>query len=214
MTSLVIAGYYGFGNAGDELILYALIRSHRRVYPDGPITVLSNNASKTAGAFGVRAVNRWLPWAWIMPILQADRFMLGGGGLLQESTGPWNHLYYLSLVFAAKLFGCSTEVKAIGVDPLRRPINRFWTRLVLNHWADLVSVRDEPSRQALIDAGVHPSIGLEADPVFELKMPQGSAQGKGLALALSPWPAHPGGDAMSRRCATGLWRTGARRLIF
>jgi polysaccharide pyruvyl transferase WcaK-like protein len=94
----------------------------------------------------------------------------------------------------AKLFGTYTEVKAIGVDPLRRPANRFWTRFVLNHWADLISVRDEPSRQALVDAGVHPSIGLEADPVFELKAPQGMAQGKGIALALSPWPGHPEWD--------------------
>jgi polysaccharide pyruvyl transferase CsaB len=137
----------------------------------------------------------------MMPLLGADRFILGGGGLLQESTGPWNPAYYLSLMVVAKLLGCYTEVKAIGVDPLRRPANRFWTRFVLNHWADLVSVRDEPSRQALVAAGVHPAIGLEPDPVFELRAPQNLPQGKGIALALSPSPAHPQwGREVSRLC--------------
>ncbi len=134
--SIVLAGYYGFGNAGDELILYSLIRRFRRNNPTLSITVLSQSPLDTERIFDVHAVNRWRPWTWISALFSASHFVLGGGGLLQESTGPWNHFYYLSLVILAKLFGCSTEVIALGVDPISKPANRFWTRFALNHWVD------------------------------------------------------------------------------
>ncbi len=184
--SIVIAGYYGFGNAGDELILLSLIRRLLREDPNETLTVLSKTPDETHRDFGVLAVDRWRPWTWIVPFLQAKRFVLGGGGLLQETSGPLNHLYYLSLLVIAKLFGCTTEVRAIGVDPIGRPFNRFWTRWVFHHWTDEISVRDEESRQALEDAGVERAISVQADPVSELAVDRSSQTTDRIAIALSP----------------------------
>jgi polysaccharide pyruvyl transferase CsaB len=189
--SVVLAGYYGFGNAGDELLLHALVRGLRRDAPDTVITVLSNRPDDTARTLDVQAVNRWRPLSWLKPLIAADRFILGGGGLLQESTGPWNHLYYLSLVLLARLGGCETEIKAIGVDRLRRPLNRFWTRFVLNHWVDRLSVRDATSRDYLIETGVRSPITVEDDLVFSLPPAAGSHRGEGVALAISPLARRP-----------------------
>ncbi len=184
--SIVIAGYYGFGNAGDELILASLIGRFKRESPDVSITVLSKAPEQTRHDFGVGAVDRWHPWAWIVPFLAAKRFVLGGGGLLQETSGPWNHLYYLALLVVAKLFGCRTEVIAIGVDPIERSFNRFWTRWVLHHWTDDISVRDEESRQALEDAGVERAIAVQPDPVSELAVDRSIPRTNRIAVALSP----------------------------
>src|ERR1035437_3057018 len=190
--SIIIAGYYGFGNAGDELILLAIIQKLRHDHPFCRIIVLSRNPEQTKHEFGVDAVNRWRPWQWISPLLHGDRFILGGGGLLQESTGPWNHFYYLSLLLLAKLSGCQTEVYRIGVDPIRAAFNRFWTRWILNHFADTISVRDEISNQALLGIGVHGPIAVERDPVFELPTASSENADKGgIAFAVSPWPARP-----------------------
>jgi len=52
---VVIAGYYGFGNAGDEMILRSVLADVRSVI-DGPrFTVISGDPSATAAAFNVEA---------------------------------------------------------------------------------------------------------------------------------------------------------------
>src|SRR5258708_7075114 len=73
--SLILAGYYGFGNAGDELILDALIQRCRRENPDTSIVVFSNSPSETRNHFGVRAVDRWRPWTWVRSLMDASCFI-------------------------------------------------------------------------------------------------------------------------------------------
>lgn len=189
--SVMIAGYYGFGNAGDELILLSLVQQLRRDNSDLPITVLSNDPAYTRLNFDVQALDRWRPWTWVRALFDTDLFILGGGGLLQESTGPWNHLYYLSLLLVAKLFGCRTEVWALGVDPVKQPWNRFLTSFILNHFADRVSVRDHTSHNALLNAGVSFPIERRADPVFALRTIPPSHAPEGIALAVAPRRGHP-----------------------
>jgi polysaccharide pyruvyl transferase WcaK-like protein len=97
-----------------------------------------------------------------------------------------NHLYYLSLLVLAKFCGCSTEVVAIGVDPSRHPLNRLLTRWTLNHWADKISVRDEPSLKALESCGVTAPVTLATDPVFLLKPEEPGEKLDCIAFALAP----------------------------
>jgi polysaccharide pyruvyl transferase CsaB len=192
--SLILAGYYGFGNAGDELILHSLIQSFRKDNPEIEITVFSKTPMETRRHFDVQAVDRWRPASWISPLFHASHFILGGGGLLQEETGPWNHFYYLSLLMAAKMFGCQTEVTALGVDPVRGAFNRFWTRFILNHFVDVISVRDETSREALLEAGVTMPVSLRADPVRDLNVERSARSSNRIALALSPSKIRPNWD--------------------
>lgn len=193
--AIVIAGYYGFGNAGDELILASLIQQQRNMNLDVQITVLSQNPEQTAARFNVNAVNRWKPWAWIKPLWHSDLFILGGGGLLQESTGPWNHAYYLFLVMLAKALGCRTEVRAIGVDPDGGLLNRIWTRFVFNALVNFASVRDSDSQRSLENFGVQVRIWRTPDPVFYLELPKTSAPAHETSVigwAVSPWAQRPG----------------------
>jgi polysaccharide pyruvyl transferase CsaB len=187
----MIAGYYGFGNAGDELILRALIQELRASDPERTITVLSAAPSQTRTHFGVHAVDRRKPWCWIKPMSDCPTFILGGGGLLQESTGPWNPLYYLSLVWLAKLFGCRTQLRALGVDPLSRPFNRWWTRWTLEHAVDDISVRDRVSLEALRGIGVQAAIRREPDLVFQLALDASPSRSGRIALSVSNWRVRP-----------------------
>ena len=43
MSNIVISGYYGFGNAGDEAMLCAIIDAIRKEEADAHITVISGN---------------------------------------------------------------------------------------------------------------------------------------------------------------------------
>ena len=48
MSNIVISGYYGFGNAGDEAMLYAIIDAIRKEEADAHITVISGNPKETS----------------------------------------------------------------------------------------------------------------------------------------------------------------------
>ena len=50
---VLLSGYYGFDNAGDDAVLFAIVQALREVMPDVDITVLSNQPEKTAEEFGV-----------------------------------------------------------------------------------------------------------------------------------------------------------------
>ena len=57
--SVVISGYYGFNNIGDEAVLSSIVTALRKHIPDVHIIVLSNAPSQTKAFYGVQAINRW-----------------------------------------------------------------------------------------------------------------------------------------------------------
>lgn len=58
MVNILISGYYGFDNIGDESILRTLVSSLREHIPDCSLTVLSHNPASTREKYGVEAVDR------------------------------------------------------------------------------------------------------------------------------------------------------------
>jgi polysaccharide pyruvyl transferase CsaB len=194
-THTLIAGYYGFGNAGDELILQALIERYRLQDPASPVIACSGNPDATRADFGIEAVNRWNFAALIARMLHAKRFVLGGGGLLQESSGPFNHLYYLTLLLLAKICGCRTETLGLGVDPVRYALNRWLTGWVFNHVVDRIVVRDKGSMRVLRSCVVDRTIECHPDLVFDLSIAERiSENSTRVAIAVSDWSAQPGWD--------------------
>jgi Uncharacterized conserved protein len=93
-----VAGYYGFKNAGDEAILEAIARELKA--RGHQVLALSGDPRCTREEHGIRAAHRLNPLA----LLQADLWLLGGGGLLQDATSPLSLLYYLSVLRLARLF--------------------------------------------------------------------------------------------------------------
>src|SRR5438132_576599 len=100
-AKIVIAGYYGFDNLGDELILESILDGLGQARSRA--IVLSRAPKKTFARFGVASVNRWLPWSVFRAILRSNAFILGGGGLLQDRTSFFSLIYYLSLLAIAAL---------------------------------------------------------------------------------------------------------------
>lgn len=167
--SIVVAGYYGCGNLGDELILLAIVKA--LVKPDEflKLTVLSGEPKQTSAWFGVSAVHRFNPLKVCLAIRQSSLFILGGGGLLQDRTGLLTMIYYLSLVLLAWLMKRPVFLYAIGVEGKPKRISRWLIRLVLGITKPTITVRDAESAQDLASCGVNPSrIQVATDPCFGL----------------------------------------------
>lgn len=175
MSNIVISGYYGFSNTGDESILWSIIKELKKNVEEVNITVLSNTPRETATRYGVNAVNRYSFWEIVRTMKKADLFISGGGSLLQDVTSIRSLFYYLGLISLARKMGVPVAVYSNGVGPLRFMISRWVTALVLNK-VQHISVRDTASRRLLERIGVKLPIHTAADPVFMLK-PRDSTQG-------------------------------------
>ena len=81
---VLISGYYGFHNIGDEAILKSIITALRQEKPDIEITVLSNDVEHTKNTYNVDAINRWNIAKIYLELLKSDGLISGGGSLLQE----------------------------------------------------------------------------------------------------------------------------------
>ena len=164
---ILIAGYYGFDNGGDELILFFLLKELKKLNSKAEITVLSGDPSKTGNSYKVKAINRWNPLSVAAAVFHTDLFVFGGGGLLQDLTSSWSIYYYLGLILLAKLFFKKVLLLFQGVGPIRRKIIRKVTGIVLG-LVDLITVRDEFSKFELAKLNGNLSVSIVPDPVFNL----------------------------------------------
>lgn len=173
---IVLSGFYGLGNTGDEAILKAIIDNLREELDRPEITVFSLSPVQTAKDYGVHSVYR----GWrhenkrkVKALREADLLISGGGGLLQD-TYPTKFLfgplpYYLLIVFLAKL--CRTKVMFFsqGIGPVTSPWGKFLMKVFANR-ADFVTVRDQYSKDYLQSLDVtRPETVVTADIVFAFK---------------------------------------------
>lgn len=202
LPTIVVSGYYGAGNAGDEAILSAMLAALRAEIPGVEIIVLSRDPARTAAEHGVEAAPRGLGrrlLAQVKLLRRSDLLLCGGGGLLQDVYParllPASVFYYLAVCLLAKLCGCRVMFYGQGIGPLRRRLARFLVRFAAER-ADLLAVRDPGSRDLLRGLGVRRPIHVTADPVLAWR-PEGrgvtaalglSADRPFLAISLRPWP--------------------------
>lgn len=169
MRNILISGYYGFNNIGDESILRTVIDNLREKLGDIDITVLSQNPQQTAEKYGVNAAKRMSIPAIIKAVHHCDLLLSGGGSLLQDATSSHSILYYLFILRLAQLMGKKTFIYSQGIGPITLKRNRRITAHVLRRTSSIV-VRDSNSRDLLLEIGVPDRlIHVTADPVIRVK---------------------------------------------
>ncbi|KPJ64614.1 hypothetical protein AMK68_01165 [candidate division KD3-62 bacterium DG_56] len=163
---VVISGYYGFGNAGDEAILAGIVAGFRELAPDVQLVVLSATPQETAAEHGVECVDRARFGDIGRAIDGADLLISGGGGLLQDVTSWRSPLYYLHVIRLARKRGKPVMLFAQGIGPLRRRLIRTAVRWTLKD-VQAISVRDRQSVEELERLRVAgPPVEVTADPAF------------------------------------------------
>ena len=179
---VVMSGYYGFANAGDDAILEAIQQAIHEASDDIGVTVLSNDPELTRKQYGMDAIPRFRMWKVFSALRRSDALLSGGGSLLQDTTSTRSLFYYLSVIRCAQLLGKPVMLYANGIGPVRRPGNRRRVKKVVER-ATLVTLRDHSSARELADMGVTRSdLYVTADPVFHLS-PASSERGQELCRA-------------------------------
>ncbi len=160
---VLVSGYYGFGNLGDEAILEEIVAELSRLVDREKIVVLSQNPESTANTYSVKAVNRWNLKELAALFGKAKLFVSGGGGLYQDVSSVKSVVYYAGLAFLARTAGVPTIIYAQGVGPLKSTIAKTLTRAAISQ-AATIAVRDKASFEMLSRWGLSPH--LTADPVW------------------------------------------------
>lgn len=194
---VLLSGYYGFGNAGDEAVCAAIAQTLHTHGGDPKLTVLSSDPTATQRDHGIRAVRRK---DLFRALPDADALFQGGGSLLQDATSARSVYYYLYVILAARIIRRPVFLYAQGIGPLMRPTSRAAVRAVLNR-VQGITVRDSGSRALLESLGVSkPPVYVTADPVWALEpAPKERARliwerqglptdGTSVGLALRTWP--------------------------
>lgn len=184
MTNILITGYYGLGNIGDEAILSGIINSLNRYIDDAKFFVITNNPDETRDLHDILPISQSykkgpLPFikSQIMErelirvyraIDNCDIFILGGGELLQDLKVHYLPIF-LSLVYLAQKKNKKTVIYGIGAGPIETNFGKKLCKRILND-VDLVTVRDSKSKIALENCGVS-NVIQTADPAFAIDIP-------------------------------------------
>ena len=162
---VVISGYYGADNFGDEAILETLIQRLKNF--NAEITVFSTNPDKTKKIHNVNSVKSFDLGKLISTIAKSDILISGGGSLLQDATSLKSLFYYLFVIFVAQFFKKDVIIFAQGIGPISNKIGETFTKSILKK-CKWVSVRDDKSLFLLRGWGIKTE--LVCDPLFDLEI--------------------------------------------
>lgn len=160
--NVLISGYYGFDNFGDEAILGVLVKKLEELKAN--VRVLSKNPTKTARSYRVESISFFAIPKVISWIKNCDVLISGGGSLLQDVTSLKSLLYYLFIINTALFFNKKVIIFSQGIGPINSSFGRFLTKNTLKK-CTLVTVRDEKSLFLLRGWGIKPE--LVCDPLFD-----------------------------------------------
>lgn len=188
----LLCGYYGYGNAGDELLLSTIVDNLSAQDPEAAICVLNRSRDQASCSRQVALARRFSPMEVLSAMRRSSVLLFGGGNLLQDVTSKKSLYYYLGLLWLARRQGCRTMLYGNGIGPLGSTSGQKLSAKVLRQ-VDCITLRDPDSLQLLRRLGLpEQAAQLTADEVFTaLQAPlprvEGLPERPYLAVSLRSW---------------------------
>ena len=182
MSRILIAGYYGFGNCGDEAILGGMLQDLRVLEPQAKFVVVAGDPAAIRETHRVEAV-AWTDVGGIVAAARGcDLLLLGGGGLFhdywevrtEDILAPrfCGLTSYAGIPLPARLLDRPCMLYGVGIGPLRTESGRKLTRAAFE-LCPQATVRDRASIEelrgtSLAKETIEERVSLAADPAFSL----------------------------------------------
>ena len=178
---VVISGYYGEGNTGDDALLYAIADGlHRR----GVDRIAALCGGEPLPIPGVKRIPRFRFSQVRRSIRRAKMLISGGGSLLQDATSTKSLMYYTWVIGEARRAHVPVMIYANGIGPIEKEKNIERAARAIRG-AEYISVREEASRDMLTAMGIPAErISVTADPVLLSTPAAARARGNYLVISL------------------------------
>lgn len=164
---ILLSGYFGFDNLGDEAILEAECARWRQLAPGVELAVLMDNKER-AQELELKAYPRQSPLQIWKAINEADLVVSGGGGLFQDSTGFKSVMYYGAILALASIARKPSILFSQGFGPIKTNYGRLLAKALLP-LATRATFRDQPSLEEFKEYAPQVPAEVTADPVFLLE---------------------------------------------
>lgn len=165
---IVMSGYYGFRNNGDDALLTAIVRNLKEQDSGLRILVLSARPKATQREFLIDCANRFNIISMLRAFRNSKLFLSGGGTLIHDATSSHSLYYYLTTIWLAKKLGMKVMMYANGFGPLKAKNEKPARKIT--ETVDYITLRDEVSLEELRNHGIeNPSVEVTADPAITLK---------------------------------------------
>lgn len=148
MKKVLVCGYIGYENFGDEALLHVLINNLLQVgYRNEDITVISKEPEKTSQSYNVKSINKWNVFQLFNAFLN-NNHVIFIGGLFQDKTSFGSLCYYCLLLIFAGIFQKKVALYAAGIGPIQRGISNYIFNIAINS-VSFMTLRDQASAQHL-----------------------------------------------------------------
>lgn len=162
---VLISGYIGFNNFGDDAIFGCLINYLKS--KNAEIMALSSAPLYSSQNYGIKAFGYKNPFGILKGVLSCDVLISGGGSLLQDKTSKKSLFYYLFIIFLAKIFQKKVIIFSQGIGPISSSFMSKLTQCILKT-VDFITVRDSNSRSILNNWGIESE--LLCDPFWSVEV--------------------------------------------
>ena len=171
MKKILISGYYGFNNTGDEAMIETMATLLAK--KDCSLIVLSSNPDRTKELYNVEAYDRYKFSEIKKAIKKADLIVSGGGTLFQDITSKKSIWYYLGIIKLAQIYHKKIVVAYQGMGPLDTKFYRWMTKHILNKKSvKLIGLRDNKAIEFAKTIGIkEDKIIFSSDMIFMMKPP-------------------------------------------
>lgn len=166
---VVLSGYYGFHNSGDDALLLAILDGLKQKKPNLRAAVLSAAPRDTRLQYGVDAINRENLISLCRILKDSSMLISGGGSLIQDETSPQSLWYYLAVIRLAKRFGLKIIQLANGFGPIKYKFDKKLCKKIIPECVDVITLRDSHSADELERLEIHGiPCTITADPALTL----------------------------------------------
>jgi len=149
MLRILLCGYYGQMNSGDDALAYVCLDQIYKYWNDNVIVeIMSDTPIAHPCQIKVVYPNLTRKFSRISALLRADALVYGGGGVFQDHRGLGDLYEKLKFAIIAKLKKIPIVYLSVSIGPLTTRRGKVLTKMILN-LADFVSVRDEKSYNIL-----------------------------------------------------------------
>ena len=169
---VLLCGYYGFGNIGDDALLRASVERSHLELPHASVGALTRRGGKDSSLFGIPCFKRSNSLTLWGKIKRCKRFILGGGTLLQEYTSLRSLAYYCALVAIAKRCGASVYLWGNGLGYPKTSIGAALMKSALKK-CDGIGIRDRDSVALARHLAPHSRIYFENDLALSVARAEG-----------------------------------------